>query len=368
MKITAAVARATRSPLSIETLEIESPRPHEVLVRLVATGICHTDIAMRDQTYPVPQPIVLGHEGAGIVAAVGAAVRRVAVGDPVVMTYESCGVCPCCAEHAPQYCHDFFGHNFAGRRADGSSPLRAGAEPIHGNFFGQSSFATHALCTERNLVVMPRDVPLEILGPLACGIQTGAGAVINALKVGPGRSVAVFGAGSVGLSAVMAARVAGAARIVAVDLLDDRLALARDLGATDTVSGRTPDLAAEIVRLSGGGVDYAVETTARPAVIRAAMESLAPRGTCGILGASTLDTEITLNAMHLMTAGRSLRGIVEGDSNPPVFIHQLIELYRQGRFPFDRLLSFYPFEAINQAIEDAEHGRAIKPVVRFPVA
>ncbi|TAN62429.1 MAG: NAD(P)-dependent alcohol dehydrogenase [Magnetospirillum sp.] len=365
MKINAAVTRAKASPMSLESIDLTDPRDGEILVRVVATGVCHTDIAMRDQTYPVPQPIVLGHEGAGVVEKIGRGVAKVAVGDHVVMSYNSCGHCDSCNEHAPNYCHDFFGHNFAGVRSDGTSPLSKGDEVIHGNFFGQSSFASFALCHERNIVKVTKDAPLELLGPLACGIQTGAGAVINALKVGPGRSIAVFGAGSVGLSAVMAARVVGATTIIAVDVVADRLIMAKALGATHVINPKSADTVAEIMKATGTGVDFAFESTGLPAVIRNAMDSLAPRGTCGIVGASSLDTEITLNAMHLMTAGRSIRGIVEGDSTPDVFIPQLIELYRQGRFPFDKLVTFYPYDKLNQAIADAEAGRAIKPIVRM---
>ena len=220
MKVKAAVARAKSAPLTIETLDLEEPRAGEILVRLIAAGICHTDLAMRDQVFPVPQPIVLGHEGAGIVERVGSDVTKVVAGDHVVMTYNSCGRCPSCLEHEPTYCHDFFSYNFAAQRPDGSTALSQDGQPIHSHFFGQSSFATYALCLERNVVKVPHDAPLELLGPLACGVQTGAGAVINALRVGAGRSIAVFGTGSVGLSAIIAARLVGAAVIIGVDLND----------------------------------------------------------------------------------------------------------------------------------------------------
>lgn len=367
MQIRAAVTRAPRAPMSLESLELEAPRDDEVLVRLVATGICHTDLAMRDQAFPVPQPIVLGHEGAGIVERVGRAVDKVKPGDPVVMTFNSCGHCPSCRDHLPGYCHDFFGYNFSGSRPDGSSPLSDTASRIHGNFFGQSSFATMALCHPRNVVKVPGDVALELLGPLACGIQTGAGAIINALKVGMGQSLAVFGAGSVGLAAIMAARLVGAATIIAVDMIDGRLDLARELGATHAIHAGRADPVKEIMAITGafGGVDFAFETTALMPVLRQAIDVLAPRGTCGFVGASPAGTELTVDIMHLMTAGRSLRGIVEGDSNPDVFIPRMIELYRQGGFPFDRLITFYPFERINDAIHDSETGAVVKPVVRF---
>lgn len=366
MKIFAAVARAPHGPFSIETLELADPRPDEILVRLVATGVCHTDIAMRDQAFPVPQPIVLGHEGAGIVERVGANVTKVAPGDHVIMSYNSCGVCRSCLANATSYCYDFFGRNFAGARADQSSPLSLNGTPIHGNFFGQSSFASHAICHPRNTIKVPTDLPLDRLGPLACGVQTGAGAVLNGLRVKPGSTFAAFGVGSVGLSAILAARVAGAGTVIAVDKLETRLELAREFGATHTINvAETASPEREIMDLTGGGADFSLDTTGMPTVIRQAVECLGARGTCAILGASALGTELTLDAIHLMTGGRSIRGTVEGDSTPDVLIPMLLDLYRQGRFPFDRMLKFYPFEQINQAVADSEHGRAIKPVLTF---
>lgn len=365
MKIRAAVTRAKASPMSLETLELEDPREDEVLVRLVATGVCHTDIAMRDQAFPVPQPIVLGHEGAGVVEKVGRATGKVKPGDRVVMTFDSCGRCASCLEHESTYCHDFFGHNFAGQRPDGSSGLSAAGKPIHGNFFGQSSFATYALCHERNVVKVRSDAPLHLLGPLACGVQTGAGAVINCLKVRPGDSLAVFGTGSVGLSAVMAARLAGATTIVAVDPNEKRRFLATDLGATHTIDPAKMNPVEQIMKITGTGARFSFDTTGIAAVIRQAVESLAPRGTCGICGASPGGTEVSLDVLHLMTAGRKIRGIVEGDSAPDVFIPALIDLHLQGRFPFDKLVSLYPFEQINEAIQDAESGQAVKAIVRM---
>jgi len=363
MRIQAAVTRESHAPMSLEALDLEDPRDGEILVKVVAVGICHTDMAIRDKALPVPQPIVLGHEGAGVVEKVGHAVTKVKPGDHVVMTFNSCGKCPSCNEHASTYCHEFFGYNFSGSRPDGSSPLRKGNKAIHGNFFGQSSFATHAICHERNIVKVPDDAPLEILGPLACGIQTGAGAVINAMKVGMGQSLAVFGVGSVGLSAVMAARMVGAATIIAVDLIDERLKLAGELGATHTINASKEKPVEAIMKITGVGVNFSFESSGVASVVRQAVEALAPRGLCGIVGAPPLGSETTLDLTHLMAAGRSVRGIVEGDSTPNVFIPHMIEMHRQGRFPFDRLITKYEFSDINAAIADSEAGRAVKPVL-----
>ncbi|RQZ31720.1 NAD(P)-dependent alcohol dehydrogenase [Burkholderia sp. Bp9017] len=367
MDIRAAVARGPHTPMLLETLQIEAPRENEILVRVVATGICHTDIGMRDQHLPTPLPAVLGHEGAGVVERVGAAVTKVKPGDHVVMTYNSCGHCPSCFDGESTYCHEFFPRNFFGTRQDGSSGLSKNGEFVYGNIFGQSSFASHALCHERNIVKVPRDVPLELLGPLACGVQTGAGAVLNSLDVRPGKSLAVFGAGSVGLSAVMAARVAGATTIVAIDVHEERLDLARELGATHVFSANTPDLGEQILQINGGiGVDYAVDATGIPAVVEQAIRILAPRGCCAVVGAPKPGSTIQIDLLHLMGAGRQVRGVVEGDANPDVFIPALIRLYQQGLFPFDRLVRFYDFEQINQAVDDAERGRVLKAIVRQP--
>lgn len=232
MKIKAAVLHAPHTSLCIETLQLDEPRDDEIQVRLVATGVCHTDISMMGRPFPVQQPIVLGHEGAGFVEAVGRGVSKVKPGDRVVMSFNACGHCPSCHAHAPSYCYDFAGTNFVGQRPDGSTALSLAGAPVRHNFFGQSSFATHSLCTERNVVKVPASVPdgmFEMLGPLGCGIQTGAGAVINVLKPQMGQSLVVFGAGAVGMAAIMAAKAIGVGNLIAVDRLPQRLALAEEL-------------------------------------------------------------------------------------------------------------------------------------------
>jgi aryl-alcohol dehydrogenase len=365
MKIRAAVAREKGAPLNLETIDLEAPRPDEILVKVKATGVCHTDLVVRDGMLPTPLPVVLGHEGAGVVEAVGIRITKVKPGDHVVMTFNSCGGCPSCHDHAASYCHEFFPRNFFAARPDGSSALSADGARINGNFFGQSSFATHAICHEVNVVKVATDVPLELLGPLACGVQTGAGAVMNALKVCAGKSFAVFGSGSVGLSALMAAHVVGATTIIAVDTNPARLEIAKSLGATHVIDPGRSSAVEEIMRITGTGLNFALDTTGLPAVIRNAVESLGPRGACGILGASGPDAEIVLNETHFMSAGRRLIGIVEGDSNPDVFIPMLIDLYRRGRFPFDKLVKFYKLDEINAAIRDSEAGDVLKPIVRM---
>lgn len=363
--IRAAVLREARQPLGFESATLEPPRYNEVMVRMVATGVCHTDMVVRDQLYTTGMPMILGHEGAGIVVQIGSGVTTVAVGDHVVLTYMYCGLCTSCATGHPAHCENMGALNFAGGRLDGSSSaLSQDGRQLHDHFFGQSSFATYAIASELNVVKVSKDVPLELLGPLGCGIQTGAGAVLNAMRVHAGSSFAAFGAGAVGLAAVMAARIAGATTIVAVDVNPARLDLALELGATHVVNSKTIDPVAEIRRLTGGA-DFSLECSGRSEVLRQAIDSVGTLGTCGIVGATREGTEVAFNVNDVMIPGRRIMGIVQGDVVSRTFIPHLVELYRQGRFPFDKLVKFYSFEDLNQAMADSENGVTIKPIVRF---
>mgnify|MGYP001034784502 CR=1 FL=1 len=364
MEIVAAVVREDGGTLSIETLDLAEPRESEILVRLVATGVCHTDLKARALSRYAPKPVVLGHEGAGIIERVGGAVRAVVPGDHVVMTYDSCAICPSCVENEPAYCYQSRARNFGCTRPDGSTTLSGNGVPVHGSFFGQSSFATFALGTERNVVKVRKDAPLELLGPLGCGIQTGAGAIINTLSVSSGRSVAIFGVGSVGLSAVMAARLVNASRIIALDVLDHRLDRALELGATDTVNTLSEPADEAIERIAPHGVDVALDTTAVAPLMRQAIQSLAPRGTFGFVAVPP-EQEFPVDLSHLLRGGRRVRGVIQGDSKPHVFIPALVDFYMQGRLPIDKIVTYYPFDRIDDAFGDSRAGTAIKPVLRF---
>ena len=364
MKIKAAVVREKSAPFIIEDLDLDDPREDEVLLRMVASGICHTDLVAQAGFMPIPLPAVFGHEGSGVVEKVGSRVTKVKPGDHVVMSFRSCGVCPSCTKGLPANCLDFFKLNFAGLRTDGSPTMKKGGETIHAAFFSQSSFASHGLASERNVVKVPADVPLELLGPMGCGIQTGAGGVINSLKARPGSSIAVFGAGSVGLSAIMAAFASGLTTIIAVDVKTERLELAQKLGATHAIDSSRANPVEEIQKITGGGAQYSLECTGIPAVFRQSVDALAMPGVCGLIGVAPFGMEASLD-MQTILNGRTIRGIVEGDSIPDIFIPQLIELYKQGRFPFDRMITFYPFDQINKAAEDSEKGRTLKAVLRF---
>ena len=366
MKTLAAVVTEIGKPLSLMELDIEDPRDDEILVRVIASGVCHTDLVVQAGMLPVPIPVILGHEGAGVVERIGSKVSKVKPGDHVVMSFNSCGACESCSEKEPAYCYEFMPRNFGATREDGTTALSIENSPVHSNFFGQSSFATFSICRELNVVKVPKTVDLSLLGPLGCGILTGAGAVINALPVKKGSSFLVFGTGSVGLSSVMAAQIQGASTIIAIDLNEDRLEVARELGATHTFNpNNTTDLVDKIIELTTHGVNAALDTTGLPDVIRDAVLCLAPRGSCGILGACPPDFEVTINELHFFTGGRKLIGIVEGSAYPDAMIPKLINYFEEGRFPFDRLIKFYDFEHINQAIEDSEKGKTIKAIVRM---
>ncbi|MCO8252976.1 NAD(P)-dependent alcohol dehydrogenase [Haladaptatus sp. AB618] len=364
-QVKAAVVTEQSDGFHIEELSIDEPRAGEVLVRIVATGVCPADIAVRDGGFGTSVPAVPGHEGAGVVEAVGDDVTSITPGDHVVLSYDTDGTCRNCAEGNPAYCSAFARYNFDGvRGSDGSSPLRRNGENV-GLFFGQSSFSTHSIANERQIVRVPDDVPLELLGPLGCGIQTGCGAVMNSLDPNAGTSIAIFGVGAVGLSAVMGAVVSGCTTVVAVDLLEERLELANRLGATHTIdAGSTDDLSGEIRSITDGGVDNTLDTTSVPSVVRAAVDATRVPGTCGLLGGAPTEPDPNLD-MGRILSGRAIRGISQGDSIPQVFIPRLIDLYRQGRFPFDELVEFYDFEDVNRAAEDLEAGRTIKPVLRI---
>jgi aryl-alcohol dehydrogenase len=357
-KIQAAVLRKKGGPLKIESLEMEEPREDEILVRLVASGICHTDIDFVDDWDKADNAIVLGHEGAGVVERVGKKVKSVRRGDHVVLSYQSCGHCRQCRSGRPAHCKHLYKANFGFQRLDGSNALQRSG--VRGHFFGQSSFATHSLATERNLVKVSKDLPLEVLSPLGCGLQTGAGTVMNSLKVPEGASIAMFGTGAVGLAAVMAARLIGADPIIGVDIKPWRLKLGLKLGLTHTIDNRRQDVAARIADITGRGVEYVVESTASPKMHRLAIDVLNPHGVVALLTGET--------GTDSLPEGRKTIGIIEGDAVPQHFIPKLIELYQAGQFPFDRLIKFYNFSDINQAIADAKRGDTIKPVLRISEA
>lgn len=380
MKITAAVLRSPESPFELETLNLGEPGPNEVLVKLVASGMCHTDLSMREPHRPTPYPVVLGHEGAGRIEALGPGVVGLEVGQPVVLSYTACGSCQRCLIGQPTYCESMWGLNFGCCRPDGSTALSAPGEAsspadqevVGSHFFGQSSFATHCVAPVSSVVPVDEEAPLELLGPLGCGVQTGAGAVLNVFDPDPGQSLVVFGCGAVGLSAVLAAAAAGCDPIVGVDVHPGRLETALRLGATHVVDGTAADpeggsavVGAIMDATTGRGADFAFDAVGASGTLESAVACLAHRGTCGFVAAGGPEQTATISPRHLLS-GRTLTGILEGDSVPRVFIPQLIDMHRQGRFPFDELITMFSFAEIAQAEEASRSGEVIKPVLRMP--
>jgi len=365
MKTRAAVATAPQTDLEIRELELDEPRADELRVRLVASGVCHTDAIIRDQWYPVPLPVVLGHEGAGIVDAVGEDVEDFVVGDKVVIGPAYCGQCEQCVSGHPMYCVNFYDRNFGVQRADGSKAFSDASGPVGSHFFGQSSFAEFSNVVARSAVKVPKDVPLEILGPLGCGIMTGSGAVLNVLQPEPGSSVAVFGTGAVGMAGMLAAKAAGATTIIMVDIVASRLELAKELGATHVVNSKETDPVAAIKEITGGGVEYALDTTGVPMVFTQMTNSLATRGHGALVGAAKLGTEAKIDIGTQLLAGINIHLVIEGDAVPKEFIPRLVNLYKQGSFPFDKLVKTYKFEDINRAFADSADGSSLKPVVVY---
>lgn len=361
MEITAAVTHSLGEEFKLEPVQIAEPEFDEIRIKVVATGVCHTDVVARDLGLS-PFPVVLGHEGSGIVDAVGAGVSDLKVGDHVVLSFAHCGNCEHCLTGHPTVCDTFNDLNFGGAMDDGSHRLAQGKQELS-TFFGQSTFATFAIAKSRNAVKVDPEVDLALLGPLGCGIQTGAGTVLNRLKPEFGSSIVIYGAGAVGLSAIMAAKIVGCQNIIAVDVHDSRLALAKELGATHIFNGEEVDVVAEVKKLTHGGSHYAVETTGVPPVVKQSMNALRPLGTVAIVG---ITPEMSIDVHNdLMAEGKSMIGVIEGDSIPRVFIPQLIAYYKAGQFPFDKLVKFYKFEQINQAFADSASGITIKPVLKI---
>lgn len=362
MKTKAAVTFGLGQPFEIHEIDVAPIKADEIRLKMVASGVCHTDAVARDLEGVFPLPGILGHEGSGIVEEVGADVSTVKLGDHVVLSFASCRHCDHCLSGHPTVCSEFNPLNFGGVLAGGQTPYSLNDQPLS-IFFGQSSFSQTVITKADNAVVVDKDVDLALLGPLGCGLQTGAGTVLNRLRPKASEGIVVFGTGAVGLSAIMAARVIGCYPIIAVDVHEHRLELAKELGATHVINGSTTDTVAAVHRISGIGVPYAVETTGVAAVVKQSLAALKPLGVVAIVG---FTGEVSLNIQNeLMAEGKSMIGVIEGDSIPKIFIPQLIALYKQGKFPFDRLVQFYELDQINQAFADSASGAVIKPVLRL---
>lgn len=363
MKTTAAVVHEQGQEFILEEVELDEPRADEVLVRMVATGLCHTDISLRDTLPAEMFPRVFGHEGAGVVEQVGADVSGIEVGDHVLLSFRSCRQCGPCREGAVGYCDNALVLNYMGFRMDGSTTHHQGDAPVYGSFFGQSSLAQHALAYADNCVVVDKSLDLTLLAPYGCGFQTGAGTVLNVFDPSPDDSIVVFGAGAVGLAAVVAARAAGVQTVVAVDLLDSRLEVAEKYGAVrvnPAYLGEQP-VQERVKELTGGGAAYGIDTTGVSAVVKQAQLSLRPRGTLVALGLGA--EEYAVDAIDLLQNGKVVRSSIEGDSDPLEMVPRLIAMRADGRFDVDHLVTTYPFTQINTAVSDVLAGTVVKPVL-----
>ena len=364
MKIKAAITRET-GKIEIETLELAAPKAGEVLVKVVACGVCHTDASSIKQFIPARLPMVMGHEGVGIIEEIGDGVSGLAVGDHVVLSFPSCGTCPACADGKPYACKDMKQLFFGGDYTDGTTRITDANGEAVSSLFGQSSFADHCIVEARHAVKVDPEVDLKALCSLGCGVQTGAGAVLCRMKPEPGSSIAIFGAGAVGLSAVMAAKIAGCSKIIVVDLVDARLELAKEMGATHVLNGKACDVPATIMEITNGlGVNYGLEAVGVPVLVQQMLQVLGGEG-LGVLVGVTGDAQIPVHANDLMDKNASFTGAIEGGANPKTFIPKLVQFYKEGRLPIDLMSKYYAFDDIEKAFEDSHTGEVIKPILVF---
>ncbi|WP_448072788.1 NAD(P)-dependent alcohol dehydrogenase [Georgenia yuyongxinii] len=369
MKIDALVVEQKDAPFRVEQVELDEPARGEALVRIVASGVCHTDAITRGGDMAMPFPAVLGHEGSGVVEEVGEGVTEVAVGDKVIIGWPWCGQCRNCLDGQHRYCLQTGPALVGGRRYQGElagqSAYARNGEPLNGHFFGQSSFATHSIVDAKTLVKVPGETPIELLGPLACGLGTGAGAVLNEARPRLGDSVLIVGVGAVGLAAIMAARNTGATKIIAADVHDNRLEMAKEFGATHTINSGSADLVAEVAKITGSTVDFAFDCTGVIPVIETLAETVGMLGTLVLVGGAPAGAKFSLD--HLTTLwGKRVIGVLGGGGRSGQLIPALVELYEQGRFPFDKLVKYYEMDQIEQALADSRSGEVIKPILRMP--
>lgn len=362
MKIKAAVFREIHQPLSIEDVDVGDPGPDEVLVKTVACGVCHSDLHALHGAIAAPRPTILGHEPAGRVLAVGARVRNVAVGDHVIAcTSLFCGECLQCVQGRPHLCTD---RGFSQRASDEPPRLSHHGEAIH-QFVDLAGFAEAMLLHHRAVVKIPRDIPLDRAALVGCGVTTGVGAALNTAQVTPGSSVAVFGAGGIGVSIIQGARLAGARQIIAVDLLDSKLQSARHFGATETVNPANTDPVKAIKKMTGGGADFAFEAVGLPKLLEQAFYCLAPRGTAVLVGAIAQGQQVSFNPGHFFQEKRVI-GCMMGSNRFTVDAPRYLELYRQGRLDLDAMVSRHePLDRIGEAFRAMEAGEVTRTVLMF---
>lgn len=364
----AAVLYEANSPLVLEDVQLDEPQAHEILIRTEAAGVCHSDLHFMRGDMPVPTPVVMGHEGCGIVEKVGPGVTTIQPGDKVItMVSVSCGTCRYCGAGRPTLCPENLNVQmmaelpfFAGKR------VRKGDEPLH-SIFGLGSFAEQSVVHERMAVKVRPDAPSDVVCLLGCGVTTGLGASINTAGIRAGESVVVYGCGGVGMSAVMGARLAGAGTIIAVDLSQEKLDVARELGADHLINAReVDDPVARVRELTGGnGADYAIEAAGVASVIEQAFASIHNGGKCVVAGMSALGTTVTFQPYEFLL-GKSITGAVQGDIVPFVDVPRFVDMYMEGKLPVDKLVSRrYRLEEINEAFSALEAGETLRSVITF---
>ncbi|MDR0424935.1 MAG: NAD(P)-dependent alcohol dehydrogenase [Clostridiales Family XIII bacterium] len=363
MEVKAAVLYERGKEFVLDTVELAEPKQDEVLIKIVASGICHSDEVGRTFDGFSVLPVIMGHEGSGIVEKIGAGVKDLKPGDHVVVTYATCGTCKYCEDDMPTVCTSWTHLNSGGKMRDGTSRFSKDGKEVN-NFFGYSSFTSHTVSHVRNVVKIDDDVDLSLMGPLGCGFQTGAGTVLGYLDARPGKSFVVFGCGSVGLSAMMGAKIAGCNPIIAVGGTPDKLNLAKELGATHTINRReVGDIKGEIIKITGGGADYVLDSTGNSEMIRIGIDAMGPLGKTALVGVSD---NITIPVMNMMVKNQMVCAVTEGSVNYREFIPKMVAWYKEGRFPIDKLVKFYEFEDIEEAFSDSKSGQTIKPILKMP--
>ena len=361
----AAVIEAPGKDFVVETVQLAAPGPSEVLVRIEASGVCHSDWNAATGASATPMPAVLGHEGGGIVERIGTAVTRVAPGDKVVLSWlPTCGVCPACMRGDLSLCANSTTYMGKGALPSGEVRLSRGSSPLY-HYSYLSTFARHAVVDERSCVVLAEDADLEAACLVGCAVTTGVGAVFNKAKVVPGSSVIVFGGGGVGLSAVMAAKFSGATTIVVVDPVASKRELAAVLGATATVDGRDANLAEELRELCGGGADYALEAAGLPALATIAFNAIRPGGMVVLVGVPADGETVSFPGNVLVRSEKIVTGTFYGSARPALDMPLIMRLYADGSFPLDRFVSKrYPLSGVNDAFAAMLEGRVVRAVLK----
>ncbi|KAJ5679643.1 Polyketide synthase enoylreductase [Penicillium macrosclerotiorum] len=361
----------------LQDVVLDEVRDNEVLVEMKYTGLCHTDIVVQNGAIPVGDyPAVLGHEGAGIVRRIGKGVKdkTLAEGDLVFLSFTTCNSCRSCKEGRNGFCRRFTEINFGGVRGISAkdSPISStGGQPVRGQFFGQSSMSKLAIISETSIVKSPSslgvtEADMASLAPLGCGYLTGAGTVLNILKPKLSTSFAVLGMGAVGFAAMMAARAQGVENVIAVDIVDAKLTLAKSLGASYTLNTKTvPNLEQGLREIFPDGVDHILDTTGVASLLQSSIAALGHEGTLAIVGVAPADASLSINPLEFMINCKRIVGAIEGSSNPSTLLPQLIDWYKQGKFPVDKLVEVYDLTSLDRALDDLRTGKVIKPVIKW---